>query len=223
MLSEYLRQTMYCDCEHSEIRAKTRELEGKDETETAINVWNFISLIPYRFDFWNIKASETLAKWRGMCTNKANLQIAILRAAGIPAAYGIMKIRKSALLDVSDQEFYEKISPVTTHIFAYVYLNGEWIATDATRDRTLEGDVPPNPLDNRAYPWDGKTHYKKSPDYVVSEQPISPNIDQKLEVKPRFLTQEVLENINNHIDRMQERRNNEKGQCNRKKSTHHSR
>ena len=29
-------------------------------------------------------ASQTLAKREGMCTNKANLQVALLRAAGIP-------------------------------------------------------------------------------------------------------------------------------------------
>ena len=29
------------------------------------------------------RASETLAKREGMCTNKANLQVALLRAAGI--------------------------------------------------------------------------------------------------------------------------------------------
>ncbi|MDO8507572.1 MAG: transglutaminase family protein [bacterium] len=220
MLSEYLEKTRYCDCQNPEIKAKARELEGKDETKTAVNVWKFISYVPYRFDFWNVKASETLDKRYGMCTNKANLQIAILRAAGIPAAYGTMKIRKSALLDVSSPDFYEKISPVTTHIFAYVYLNGEWIATDATRDRTLEGDVPHDPLDNRAYPWDGKTNYKKSPNFVISEGKMSANIDKKLEIKPRFITPEVLERINTHIDNMQERRSHE-SKHNEKESAHH--
>lgn len=221
MLSEYLEKTKYCDHQDLAIKVKARELKGKDETETAVNVWKFISLVPYRFDFWNVRASETLNKRYGMCTNKANLQIAVLRAAGIPAAYGTMKIRKSALLDVSSPDFYEKISPVTTHIFAYVYLNGEWIATDATRDRTLEGDTPPDPLDNRAYPWDGKTNYKKSPNFVISEGKMSANIDKKLEIKPRFLTPEVLENINRHIESMQERRKNHENRHNTKEGAHH--
>lgn len=220
MLSEYLEETRYCDHQNLEIKAKARELKGNNATQTAINVWKFISLVPYRFDFWNVKAAETLNKRYGMCTNKANLQIAILRAAGVPAAYGTMKIRKKALLDVSNSDFYEKISPVTTHIFAYVYLNGEWIAADATRDRTLEGDVPPDPLDNRAYPWDGITNYKKSPNFVISEGKMSANIDKKLEIKPRFLTPEVLEDINRHIDSMQERRHHE-NQHNQKKSAYH--
>lgn len=201
-MKEFLRPTKYCDTAHPDVIAKASELTRSDARETAIATWCFVSHIPYRFDYWSTKASETLDKGYGMCTNKANLQIALLRATGIPAGYGQMKIRKEALRDVSDEEFYAKIAPVTTHIFCWVYLDGRWIASDATRDRFLEGDVPDDPTDNRAYPWNGNTNYKKPPRFVVSEEVVAANIDEKLSIRPRFLNDDVLARINAHIDEL---------------------
>lgn len=202
-MEAYRKPTKYCDSDNPRITALAGELKREDERQTAIAIWRFISHIPYRFDFWNVKASETLGKFQGMCTNKANLQIALLRAVGIPAGYGWMKIRKEALEYVSHPEFYTRIAPITTHVFAYVYLDGEWVATDATRDRVMEGDTPPDPLDNRTFPWDGKTNYKKSPNYVIREEEMKANIDERLEIKPRFLTKEILTDINGHIDSLE--------------------
>lgn len=135
-----------------------------------------------------------------MCTNKANLQIALLRTLGIPAGYGRMKIKREALLDVSSDEFYAQIAPITTHIFCWVYLDNRWVASDATRDRSLEGDIPKDSTDNRAYPWNGHTSYKKAPKYVVSEDKVAANIDRKLDIKPRWLDQQKIDKANSHID-----------------------
>lgn len=202
-MKDYLSATQYCDIHHPLVKAKAELLSRSSAKDTAIAIWDFISLIDYRFDFWNVKASETLEKKQGMCTNKANLQIALLRANGIPAGYGVMKIDREAFRKISTTDFFEKISPVTTHVFCYVFLDGRWIAADATRDRK----IPPEKAgieDIRLHPWDGETDFKK-PAFVVSEEPMVANLDAKLEIKPRFLTREVLDEINSHIDRSEGR------------------
>ncbi|MDQ3357003.1 MAG: transglutaminase-like domain-containing protein [Actinomycetota bacterium] len=48
--------------------------------------------IPYAFGPWGVRASQTLAQGTGTCTNKANLLVALLRAAGIGAAYGVLRV-----------------------------------------------------------------------------------------------------------------------------------
>ncbi len=77
-MREFLLPTEYCDVNHPDIQAVANDLRQETDRQTAIAVWCYISHIPYRFDFWSIKASETLHKGQGMCTNKANLQIALL-------------------------------------------------------------------------------------------------------------------------------------------------
>lgn len=188
-MKEFLLPTFYCDVLHPLVISQAFELQKKTPRDTAIAVWSFIAKIPYRFDFWNIKASETLAKRQGMCTNKANLQIALLRALGIPAGYGVMRITKDALESVSKANFYAQISSITTHVFCYVYLDHHWVAADATSGRRVL--------------WNGEDDYKEDPIYVVTEEPMVANLDEKLGMKPRFLTDKWITEANQHIDELE--------------------
>jgi hypothetical protein len=68
-------------------------------------------------------ASDTLRKGEGMCTNKANLQVALLRAAGIPAGYVVVHVTKACFEgpQVLD-EVLAAISPITVHVFCAAYI-----------------------------------------------------------------------------------------------------
>ncbi len=80
--------------------------------------------IPYGLDYCDVKASETLEKGWGMCTNKATLQIALMRAIGIPAAYGLVHITKEAFRGTIP-ELFDAISEPTTHCFACAWVASE--------------------------------------------------------------------------------------------------
>lgn len=203
---EFLQETKFCDITNPRVLQKANELLKDTEFDSAIAIWDYISSIPYRFDFWSVKASETLDKGYGMCTNKANLQIALLRANEIPAAYGVMKIKREALKSATSSDFYEKINPITTHIFCYTYLDGKWIASDATPHRKAPKLDRLDNKDIRFNLWDGKTQYKKHSYYVICERPFKGNLDNKLSIKPRFLTQEILDKANDHIDKLEKER-----------------
>ena len=51
--------------------------------------------VVYSFQDKSDRASDTLMKMEGMCTNKCTLQVAMLRSLGIPAGYCIVHIYKS--------------------------------------------------------------------------------------------------------------------------------
>ena len=59
----------------------------------AVRAW-VAERVAYSFKDRGDKATDTLSKRRGMCTNKATLQVALMRALGIPAGYCIVHIHK---------------------------------------------------------------------------------------------------------------------------------
>lgn len=110
--------------------------------------------VVYSFEDKSNPASTILAARRGMCTNKATLQIALLRAVGIPAGYCVVHIHKSAwdsaggcpsrraprwpLTQLTTpvllaacfkplvyDDIYRLISPVTVHVFCCAFIPEE--------------------------------------------------------------------------------------------------
>ncbi len=187
-LKDFLQETRYCDFKHPLIQRTARELTQQSLTnqEKAVVLFNYVrDRIRYQFGRWSKKASVTLREGRGMCTNSANLFIALLRANEIPAGYGIMKVRGpnylgSLVLPI----FQKKVSPRSVHIYSQVFLNGKWVKADPTIDLDFSKKV--NHLDpslRLAY-WNGKT-------------------DQLLEIKPSDVFEDIgpLANIDNQLDK----------------------
>ena len=125
-LRPFLLPTSLCDSEAASIVALARRLipPGCSAARAAATVRAWVRThIRYVLHDKSDTASATLAKREGMCTNKANLQCALLRAAGLPAGYVLLHITKAAfdsphILD----EVYELISPITLHVFCAVYI-----------------------------------------------------------------------------------------------------
>ena len=102
-LEEYLKPTELCDCGNPEIINKSNELIGQDSKpkDAAIKIFNFIrDEIPFEANKVDEKASDTLQRGSGFCVTKSNLQIALLRAIGIPARYHHVHLRKEILSGV---------------------------------------------------------------------------------------------------------------------------
>lgn len=138
---KYLVKTTYCDPENDEIRSKTAEIisDAKNPKETAIAIYKFI-----RDDIrWGIElpkpAEEVLRSKRGICLNQANLHIAMLRSAKIPARYHLMEFKKDMLrIGITDKEFYDSLpEKLPGHWIPEVYLDDKWIGCDATLDKNI--------------------------------------------------------------------------------------
>ncbi|MHC1635394.1 MAG: transglutaminase-like domain-containing protein, partial [Candidatus Methanospirareceae archaeon] len=88
-LREYLQSTIYCDKEDEEMLEVLAELikDVKTPMEAVVEIFDFLKK-KIKFTLDPPKPSkEVLKSGFGNCFNKASLQIAMLRAASIPARY----------------------------------------------------------------------------------------------------------------------------------------
>ena len=128
-LRPFLLGSTVCDCDHPAVAALSLELVGRctsvAEAAASVRAWVREHIV-YTLQDKSDLASQTLAKREGMCTNKANLQVALLRAAGIPAGYSLVHVTKDAFAGPHTlPEVLELISPITLHVFCSVYIPAE--------------------------------------------------------------------------------------------------
>jgi CRP-like cAMP-binding protein len=114
----------YCDFNHPSIQQLAKLLRGKDDWESAINVWEFVQSLPYRFGFWDMKASQTLELGFGMCTTKSNLQAALLRALNIEAKFGEALVYSKYMSSFLLPTYFKKLKK--KHIKHYFCMVKNW-------------------------------------------------------------------------------------------------
>jgi len=151
-LQQYLRPTEFCEPDHPEIQKITAEVIEGAETprEAAIKIYLFVR-DEIEYGMTKIRSStEVLQSKLGWCWTKPNLQVAMLRAAEIPARYRAESFVPSALSLVMPEESWESFWELEViHGLAEVYLDGKWIGCDATVDK----DLTPSTL---RFDWDGE-------------------------------------------------------------------
>jgi hypothetical protein len=80
----------------------------------------------------NLKASTTLQLGYGMCTTKANLQVALLRACGLAGAFAELKIDSQCVSLCMPKAYRSTIGRQIKHYFAVANLDGRWFPCDAS-------------------------------------------------------------------------------------------
>lgn len=123
-----------CDVDHPEIRRRAARLRRTTQAGTAEAVLKFVHGFPYRFGAWQERASDTLARGVGMCTTKTNLQVALMRAAGLEAGYVEVPMSTSVLGKLMPTGWLALQRPTVKHYFAAVKLNGVWHGADSSYD-----------------------------------------------------------------------------------------
>jgi transglutaminase-like putative cysteine protease len=128
-----------CDAGHPEIVRMARRLRRATRASTAEAILQFVQPLPYRFGPWQERASDTLRRGVGMCTTKANLQVALMRAAGLEAGFVETPMPISVLGKLMPDAWLALQRPVVKHYFAAVKLGGRWHAADASYDDASYG------------------------------------------------------------------------------------
>ncbi len=128
---EHLQESVLCNFSDASIQKLKQKLLGqlKEPEKIANKIYDYLrSQIYYEFDFWPVSASETERKKTGMCFNKSNLMIALLRACHIPCLYSFFWIGKNGFRFTSDPVMFDKIQDRTVHAYVEVYLEKqkEW-------------------------------------------------------------------------------------------------
>jgi hypothetical protein len=140
----------FCDHDHPAIVSLAAVLRGADAADTAARIWAYVRAMPYRFGPWWMRASETLEMGWGMCTTKSNLQVALLRAAGLEAGFVELEGAPDLLAPLIPERWRPRISPRIRHYMAAVRLSGAWHVMEGSfTDETLalleasRPDLPP--------------------------------------------------------------------------------
>jgi transglutaminase-like putative cysteine protease len=143
-ISNCLQSDEWIDHDHPDIVKKANGLtDGMEEDWGKIRaifgfirdeiVYNFAPTIESKNDW---KASSVLEQKNGMCHQKSNLQVALFRAVGIPAAltyqsvvdYPLLKTRYKAMIPTGVLAY---------HALGVVHIDGNWYRMDATLDSLL--------------------------------------------------------------------------------------
>jgi transglutaminase-like putative cysteine protease len=136
-LEDMVKETYFCDFGHKEIRRVAEELRKSrdDHTELAKSIFGFVrDQIVFGFDPWQVRASDTLQKGYGMCSNKALLMVALLRYHRIPARLASLAIKREFLRPAWGP--WCLLMPRTlNHVIAQVCLEGQWNSVDLTLDK----------------------------------------------------------------------------------------
>jgi len=182
-VDEYLKLTKLCDHDNEKLREKAREIIKGAVTpkETALKIFYFVrDEILFGIDYPDTKASHTLKKGVGFCITKTNLQIALLRAVGIPARCHYVRLSKEALKDIAPRFMYEKMT-FLTHPWCECYLSGKWIACEALFDETLfEGMLEKGLLTKEQMPtidWNGETELILTKHHIIDDFGAFPSWD----------------------------------------------
>ncbi len=140
-MDEYLKPTEFCDSGNEEIKEKARELvkDAATQKEAALSIFSFVrDGIRFGMDFTDFKASHALKTRLGFCVHKPNLQIALLRAVGIPARSHRVGVRKESLQGIIPDPAYKANPDVLNHhTWCECHLSGKWISCEALFDKEL--------------------------------------------------------------------------------------
>ena len=162
-LKEFTMATRYCNAEDEAVVRKAHELtrDAKTPLEAALNIHRWVR-DHFLFGFTPVdeSASETLKGTHGWCVTKTNLQVALCRAAGIPARFHQVVLTKKVLKGIASRVMHMAIKePIWFHPWCECHLGDRWVACDLWIDKTTyEAAINAGILDHSQLPtvdWSG--------------------------------------------------------------------
>lgn len=166
----------YSDTDHPAISSLSNALRGKNDSDTARSIWNFVRAMPYRFGPWWEKASDTLKAGSGMCTTKSNLQVTLMRAAGLEAGFTLIYGGSELIAPVMPVQLKTKVSGTIKHYMATVKLDGEWLVADSSfTDPVLRKFAERFPVLNSLFPCHFGSGHPFNPAAVAAGADLAPS------------------------------------------------
>lgn len=200
---EFLLATRYCDVGHPTVRAAVTSILGSREPKPRVAsiAFRFVrDEIAYTFGPWGVPASHTLSALAGTCTNKSNLLVALLRAAGIPAAYGVLLVNAREYFGVVAPHFLTHLpSSRSIHVYAAAYLGNRWIKCDPSTDSELAAKTAHFCPQTRLIEWTGTRDAVDflDPSHVYEDLGLFASIDDRLDKPPRSAQPETMFRLGN--------------------------
>jgi hypothetical protein len=186
--SAYLRSTKLCNFDHPAVRQRAKTIVETADTpkDSALGIFYFVrDAIPFdaTLDIWQ-KASETLGKRVNDYCNKVNLQVALLRAAGIPARCHLVRVRKEALKPFIPRLIYNRLPSPVGHFWCECHVDERWVACETLFDESLYlGMLRASLVTREQIPttdWDAESDRIVLQPWIVSDEGIYPAFDDIL-------------------------------------------
>jgi transglutaminase-like putative cysteine protease len=187
-MQEYVSPTVFCDSDNVEIKKMAEEItrDASSPKDAAMKIFFYVRDIPYAVTTLNRKASRTLKENRGFCVTKTNLQVALLRATGIPARYHQVVLDKKVIKEIVSDFLYNKHEEtIWYHPWCECYLSGRWIACDSYLDKALYGAAIKEGIITReqmpTIDWDGESDLKTALPWVLKDAGVHSSYDEVFE------------------------------------------
>ena len=185
-MQEYVNPTELCDCDCEEIKRKADELTGNVDSpkEAAMKIFNYVrDQMLFGVSRVDEKASKTLKKGRGFCVTKTNLQVALMRATGIPARYHQVVLDKTSVKGIVSDSYYKRLEGnIWFHPWCECYLSGKWIACDLYLDKyTYDAAIKQGVFRKEQMPsidWDGENDLKTATSWMLEDVGVHASYDE---------------------------------------------
>jgi hypothetical protein len=162
--NEYLRPTALCDSDSRIIRRLASEItaSASDPAESSLRIFRHVRdgiAFNATLDIF-LKASQAAARKTIDFCNKINIHAALLRAAGVPARFHTVRMRKEILRHIVPGFLYAHLPENVGHFWCECRLKGKWIACEALFDKPFyEGMLREGWIRKEQIPtidWDGE-------------------------------------------------------------------
>ena len=216
VMQEYVKSTEFCDCDNEEIKLKAEDLtkNASSPKEAALNIFHYVRDFPFAIGRTDTKASKTLKEGKGFCVTKTNLQIALLRAVGIPARYHQVVLHKDAIKGIIDDSVQKKMDEkIWYHPWCECYLSGKWIACDLYLDKdTYNAAIKNGIISKEKMPtidWDGERDLKPATPWMLEDVGTHASYDEvckqvmmKDMKMPNFLLKMAFNKTNRYTNKL---------------------
>jgi transglutaminase-like putative cysteine protease len=190
-MTQFLTPTPLCDSDNAKIKDKAEELaKGRDPSEAAVSIFYFVrDKITFGLYYPDAKASTTLDHGSGFCMTKTNLQMALLRAAGIPSRCHLVQLPKEVNQAYIPAFFMNRTPDLIVHPWCECYLDGSWVACDSVLDeamyRGMIGGGHLSVADVPSIDWDGRTDLVWGKPYIKADLGTFPSWDEGIQEAKR--------------------------------------
>lgn len=186
-MDKYLQATKLCDCDNVRLKDKAAEIINGAEApkEAALKIFYFVrDDIAFGMNYADEKASGTLKKGVGFCISKTNVQIALLRAVGIPARCHYALVPKERNRPIIPGFMYDRMPMALAHSWCECYLSEQWIACEALLDKAFyTGCLGTGVFTKDEMPtidWDGETDLILSKPWILEAVGTFPSWDDAM-------------------------------------------
>jgi hypothetical protein len=147
-------------------------IEGAKTDEEMLKLVFYFVRDKIPFGFFNkyiyATAEEVLKKRRGICVNKSELLVAMVRAAGMSARFHYSWVSPNCLIDLIHPLLLRNLPDPFLHIYAEVLLRGKWVPMDVLFDQKLYEAILKKGLNFARYPEKRDLIIEFSPTGVIS-------------------------------------------------------